>query len=99
MAIGSGSYFTGTRMKMKYLLEITPGSNKSKPLGSQSSRIVTRIQILEVRTQLFATVSGGKTAPDVNLGSATSVLEFWLGEKFRAETQMIKESLFRKSQR
>lgn len=43
-------------------------------------------------------VSGGDTAPGVNLSPATSGPEFWLRE-FRAETQIVKESSFRESQR
>ena len=42
-------------------------------------------------------VSGGKTVPAVNLGSATSVPEFWLRE-IRVKSQIIRENLFRKSQ-
>lgn len=38
-------------------------------------------------------------APGVNPGPATSVLEFWLTEEFRATAQIIRERLFRKSQR
>ena len=40
-----------------------------------------------------------KMAPGVNLSSANSILEFWLREEFRAKTQIIRESLFRMSQR